>query len=1527
MNAANAPPAVPLRVFLRRLIWLCMLPTLLLAVGLGAQSIRQQGQQRVQQAQALVASTAANIDQQLALRVGALTVLAQAPPADDAALYAQLQAFRRALGGHLAVTDGDGRMRLNTRRPLGSALPPLQADGIALARRALASGQPVVGENLYGPVAGRRVTSVVLPLQRPGAGLLLWSTLEAPEVASWFAAMQLPEGATLTLLDRDRQVLARQGAPVAAAASGAEPPSVVAQSRLAPWTLVLELPRVQERETLLAAAWWLLAALAAAVFTGLLGGARASRSLARGLASLGGDGEPPAGPEIAEIVALRQRLEGAERASASAASALSDSQASLRLIVQSMNDIVILADHERRIRLVNRAFTTQFGYPPDEAIGRSTQFLYADARDYEVLADQRLPPDRPAAGATFEMRYRRRDGSEFWAETDAVRLVGEDGRTIGMLGVLRDVSLRRHAEQRLRHASALLTAFVEHAPHSIGLFDRTMTCLAASARWRRDFGVGPEVVGRSHYEVFPDLPLKWHEVHRRALGGETVTAEAEEWPRTDGPRLWLAWSVVPWRDEAGAIGGVIISTEDITVRIASAAALRESTDRFERVFRNSPVAIAITGLDDRRFVDVNPAYEALLGWRRDELFGRASHELGIWADEREREAMIARVLADGAAQAEVCWRARDGSLVDVVYSGASVEIGGVTHLVGMAADIRVQKAAQRALERQQEELEALVARRTAELEAANAALEQRAEAIADLYDRAPCGYFSLDSDGAIVTVNATALVMLGHARQAMVGRALLDFVAPGCAATHGDLFGMADGPGRRGGVECELHRADGSPLPVLVAADRVADPAGGTTTRVTIIDDSERSQRGREIAAMQAELAHRAQQAEAANRAKSSFLANMSHEIRTPMNAILGLTHLLGREIADARQLDRLAKIGGAGEHLLQVINDILDVSKIEAGKMVLEDTEFSLEALLARCVELVAERARNKGLELVLDTDRVPPRLRGDPTRLSQALINLLSNAIKFTEQGWVRLRCELLEEDEARLLVRFEVRDTGEGIEPQRQARLFHAFEQADTSSTRRHGGTGLGLALTRHIAELMGGGVGVSSAPGQGSCFWFSARLGRGSTELQDEGAAPGGSAPPTLVGLSALLVDDLDEARAVIADRLARMGMQVDAADGGEAALELARRRQADGRRYDVALVDWLMAPLDGLQTTRRLAALLGPAMPPTLLVTASDDPRIGALAAEAGCAAVLAKPVTPSALFDAVMRLVRRRPAPQDAPRPEPGDAEQRLRARHAGQRVLLAEDNPVNQEVAEELLRSVGLVVDTAADGEQALQMALTGRHALVLMDLQMPGLDGFAATREIRRHLGPALPVVAMTANAFDEDRDLCLAAGMNDHVAKPVSPERLYATLLRWLPAVASEPTQAAAGPAPQQPRRSDGRLPPALARVPGLDLEATLARLGGNAAMLERMLRLFVQTYGDGSTALRAAAAAGDAEACREAAHSLRGAGATIGAVDLVAQLAALEQGARDPARVGSTPGAALAADAALRALVARLVAALG
>ena len=605
--------------------------------------------------------------------------------------------------------------------------------------------------------------------------------------------------------------------------------------------------------------------------------------------------------------------------------------------------------------------------------------------------------------------------------------------------------------------------------------------------------------------------------------------------------------------------------------------------------------------------------------------------------------------------------------------------------------------------------------------------------------------------------------------------------------------------------------------------------------------------------------------ADAASRAKSAFLANMSHEIRTPMNAIIGLTHLLSLDPRDTLQQQRLGKIDDAARHLLRLIDDILDLSKVEAGKMVIEAIEFSLDALASRVLGLVAERARDKGLELVLEIGPGTDRLLGDPTRLSQALINLLSNAVKFTGKGWVRLRCTSLA-DGTTMLLRFEVEDTGEGVTPEQQRRLFTAFEQADSSTTRRHGGTGLGLALTRHLSKMMGGDVGVSSQPGVGSCFWLTARVGMV--------AAP--AEPPPFAGRRALVVDDLPESLAAIRQALQLLGWTVDGANDRESAVACLLGSEVS--ECDLVLVDWHMPGCDGAALCETLRTLPGIQVRAVVALLGEDGPHIRAQVAAASLQGALLKPVSGAALRGLLGRIVLGAPDATVA-RDDGTDGARSLRDTHGGQRVLLAEDNLVNQEVAGALLRLAGLEVDCVADGSQAVARVLAQRYDLVLMDMQMPVMDGLAAARLIRAMTGTDLPIVAMTANAYAEDRLACLQAGMVDHVTKPVDPQALFATLVKWLPPADSSRVP----PLASRPPPTEGR-PGGAARLSGvaaLDVGAALRGMAGQEALLERSVEAFVRHYRDGEPALAGSGTEDDLARWRQAAHSLQGALATIGA----------------------------------------------
>ena len=642
--------------------------------------------------------------------------------------------------------------------------------------------------------------------------------------------------------------------------------------------------------------------------------------------------------------------------------------------------------------------------------------------------------------------------------------------------------------------------------------------------------------------------------------------------------------------------------------------------------------------------------------------------------------------------------------------------------------------------------------------------------------------------------------------------------------------------------------------------------------------------------------------AEAASRAKGVFVANMSHEIRTPLNAVLGIAHLLGNTALTPTQQNYVRMIGTSGEALLGILNDILDYSKVEAGKLELASADFSLYDMFDTLSSIMSINASPKDLELVIGIEPdVPTTLIGDSLRLLQILVNLTGNAIKFTQRGEVVLRVGAESRDGDAIRVRFEVRDTGVGIPADKITHLFDAFTQADAGIARHYGGSGLGLAICKRLVDLMGGELGVTSVEGQGSTFWFSVPLA--------VGAAAPVPAPPLLAVQDVLVVDDNAIAREFVSKSVERLGWNAREVPSGADAIDTMT-----SRAFDVLLIDWNMPDLDGLQTSKAIRALQGVSQPPiVIMVTAFGREQVLASADANVIDAVIDKPTTPSKILDAVMEARAKHQGGYQVQHRlySPPRAVRRL----LGLRVLLVEDNYINQQVARGLLETEGASISTADHGAAALE--LLGRRPdafdLVLMDVQMPVMDGLEATRRIRTLLRLTLPIVAMSAGVTSDERQLCLAAGMNDFIAKPLDPHLLVRTARRLGLNLGGDPADPAEPPTSPQPTAEAGTAD-ALPPIEGIEMDELMVALNGSREAVLRLLAQFAATCESAALELQAAARAERADNLAATLHGLKGVAMNMRANRSVARIeaveAALRGGGLDAVRSQALP--ALAAE---------------
>lgn len=1092
-----------------------------------------------------------------------------------------------------------------------------------------------------------------------------------------------------------------------------------------------------------------------------------------------------------------------------------------------------LADEHWTALFVSKGVEDLTGYPPDEFT--SQRLSYNDImlpEDRSATREAVLTALRERATYDVEHRIRHRDGSVRWIWSRGHGVFAPDGSLRFIEGWQLDITHQKQAEENLRESEQRWRGLTEALPHLVWSATPDGACDYFSTQWTEHTGV-PEtdLLGwRWLATLHPDDREPTRRLWTDSVAGRGPYDVEYRVRRSDGVYRWFKTRGTPIRDSEGNIANWFGTCTDITDLRQIEEALRASEERFRGTFENAAVGIAhrdATG----RFLRVNEKFCDILGYTREEMLQKTVRDITHPDD-----------LADSIDALSALWQGeshtlrlekryvrKDGSLVwgELFGSLQRDAAGKPAYDISIVNDISERK-------RLEEELRASEERRRL------------------ILDNAHDAFIAMSADGLITEWNRHAEITFGWPRAEAVGRVLSETIIPPQfreAHTRGlaRFLAAGEGPMLNRVLEVPALRRDGREFPAEISIAPVH--LGEQCLFVAFVRDVTERKRAEE------ELRRAKEAAEAANRAKDEFLANVSHEIRTPMNAILGMTDLALDTPLTEDQRQYLMTVKSAADALLGVINDILDFAKIEAGRLELDPADFSLVSVLGTTMRALAVRAHKKGLELVCQQrPGVPDTVIGDAGRLRQVLINLVGNAIKFTDRGEVVVLVENADEPapEDEVSLRFAVTDTGVGIPPEKQARIFQAFEQEDTSTTRKYGGTGLGLTIASRLVALMGGQITVDSVPGQGSTFAFTAPFGLQPHPPETAAAHP----PAELRGLRVLIVDDNATNRHILEEWLYRYALEPAVAGDGVTAMAALWRGVAQSRPYPLVLLDGCMPDFDGLALAAKIRQQAELSSTRLILLTSGDRPGDRTRARQLGISAILLKPLQQRELMETILRVMGDEGDPEgllvSPPVVRPPVPEGLV---GVSLRILVAEDNDFNRDLLEHMLARLGLSAPMAVNGREALALLEREPFDLLLLDIHMPELDGFQVVGEIRereRMVGGHLPVIALTARSRKEDRERCLRAGMDEYLAKPFTAADLWAAIDRVL--------------------RS--RLPRQPLRLGLLDPPVLLAACGGDPAMLRKMCRSLQSRVPEYLAAIRDALHDQDALRLREAAHKFYG-----------------------------------------------------
>ena len=1041
---------------------------------------------------------------------------------------------------------------------------------------------------------------------------------------------------------------------------------------------------------------------------------------------------------------------------------------------------------------------------------------------------------------------------------------------VGLLQILlmstlgKTVLIQRKVEEQaaqLQAQSALLVEREENFHTFFDTIDDLLFVLDAEGRIQHLNRAVTQRLGYAETALIGQHVLDVHPPERRAEAGQIVAAmlagEAQFCPvpllRTDGGLIPVETRVVMGRwNGAPALFGV---SRDLS-------AIKASEEKFASIFHLSPLPMALSSAADHRLLHINEAFSQQLGYTPEDAIGHTTQDIGLLVEPDKRGMAAERVRAGGNLRnLDMRIRTRDGQVRDALFNATRINLQDQMLILSVMQDISERTAMEKALRESEFFLK--------ETQRIGRLGGWRADPISNTL---------MWTEG----IYAIIEMPLDYRPDLETG---LDFYLPESRQRVVENLQRTLETGEPFSIQVEVQSSRSEILWTELRGFAHRDTEGHIDYLMGTLQDISEHRR------YETALTAAKEQAETASRVKSEFLANMSHEIRTPLNAIIGLTQLMqeGSDL-NSRQQDYLRKVLGASKALLGTLNDILDYSKIEAGHMHLERIPFDPEEVLAQVSDLFIVHAEEKGLELLLELDpAIPGQLLGDPLRLSQILHNLVGNALKFTEQGMIHVRIALAGREGNQVLLRFTVQDTGVGMDQTQIARLFQPFTQADMSITRKHGGTGLGLSISQRLVSLMGGEISLASTPGQGSTFAFTISFTVGDAAHHRQ--------RPALPSLRSLVIDDQEAARTLLQQQLTNWRFPVVSAASGEAALQYltdAARRQMP---FDLVLLDWKMPDMNGLEVARRIHASaregLLPRLPLLVMVTAYGRENLLRDAGPLRIDAILDKPVLPSTLHEVLLRITQSGMAPAATLTPtlQQSQAWSLLRGCH----VLLVEDNALNREIAETLLSRAGLRVSVAQHGGEAVAAVQNTRFDAVLMDIQMPEMDGLEATRRIRALPGgQELPIIAMTAAAMVQDRQNCLAAGMNAYTTKPINPRELADTLLRWMRPDQWGPISLRPLSSPSTPGTADAdEVQRLVTLLPGVAVVQALARLNSDPLHYRRLLIDFAGRHRSTPEQLRMLDTRGARDGLYALAHTLKGEAGNLGLSAVQATADALAQ----------------------------------